>query len=437
MRWLMVLIGLLVSRPAAAEDTWSDPHPGVRRLLRVTSTQYINVLVVDLCAAGVSVRATGTGERQRTVTSFADLVDAQAAVNGDFFSYATYSTTGPARHDGAAWGGSDNNFVAPLQFGANQVALPANTSTAGVEPWAREVVSGHPSLVVGGAPRDNSGYALCTERHPRTAAGLNAAKDKLYLAVIDGRATNRIGMTCGEVATLLIGLGATDAVNLDGGGSSTMWIEDRGVVNHPSDGSQRVVANHLAIRARGTGDAPNCPVRRYEASFAAMQAPPAELTSGEEAVVWMELANDGNVAWDVDTTRVGTQDPMDRESAFYKAENWINPSRPTSADHSGYGPGAIGRFSWVMLAPEVTESTHFDETFQLVQEGVAWFGPTQTMSILVHPRSGPTEPVDPGDDDDPEAPGDGGCSAGSNPGGAAALLLALVSLGGRRRRRRR
>ena len=417
----------IVPRGAAATDTWSDPFPGVRRLHRETSSQNINVLVVDLCAGGVSVRATGSGERQRTVSSFGALVGAQAAINGDFFNYSTYSTSGPARSDGAAWGGSDSSYIAPVQFGANQVALPANNGPSGVASWAREVVSGHPSLIVAGQRRSFT-EELCTARHPRTALGLGPDRSKLYLAVVDGRATGRIGMTCGELGELMAGLGAVDAVNLDGGGSSTMWLQGPGVINYPSEGSQRVVANHLAIRATGSGAAPSCPIRTYDATFAAMDAP-TEMTSGDEAVVWLELVNAGNVAWDLDATRVGTQDPEDRASPFYKEGNWIAPSRPTAADHSDYGPGAVGRFTWAMLAPEVTESTRFDETFELVQEGVRWFGPPQVMSIVVHPRSGPTDPDPDGDD------GGGGCSAGGQGAGVVWLLAiaALVAATARRR----
>jgi hypothetical protein len=47
-----------MSTTAHATDTWTDPYPGVRQLHRVTSDQNINVLVVDLCGAGVSVRTT-------------------------------------------------------------------------------------------------------------------------------------------------------------------------------------------------------------------------------------------------------------------------------------------------------------------------------------------------------------------------------------------
>ena len=434
MRSLLVaalLVGTLA--PAEAADTWSDPFPGVRRLRRVTTNQNINVLVVDLCAPGVSVRATATGERQRTVSSFGTAVNAQAAVNGDFFSFDTYSTNGPAMSNGVLWGGADGTYVAPIQFGANQVAIPAHGGTTGVASWAREVVGGHPSILVGGMRRDNNGDSLCTARHPRTALGFNADRTKLYLAVIDGRATTRIGMTCDEMVTLFQGLGATDAVNLDGGGSSAMWLAGTGVLNNPSDGQQRVVANHLAIRATGTGDARHCPAKELGAKAAAIDAP-LELVSGEEAVVYLELDNTGDIAWTAGMTRVGTQDPQDRESAFFKAENWLSPSRPSPPDMT-VAPGATGRFSWAMVAPEVTQTTTFDETFQLVQEGVAWFGPKQTMSIVVHPRTGPTTP-------DEETPGadepadDGGCTTGGSGSWSGALIVLALAAGRRRRRPR-
>jgi MYXO-CTERM domain-containing protein len=420
---------------AHAQDTWSDPHPGMRRLHRTTTNQNVNVLVVDLCAAGISVRATKSTERQRTVSSFAALVGAEAAINGDFFSFENYSTNGPSMGGGAAWGGTDHNYVAPVQFGANRVALPGHESTAGVEPWAREVVSGHPTLLVAGNPRDNNGDTLCTARHPRTALGLSADKQKLFLAVVDGRATNRIGMTCDELGALLKGLGAADAVNLDGGGSSAMWVAGPGVVNFPSDGSQRVVANHLAIQAAGSGGAPNCPNPTFKATFVGSESP-LEMTSGDEAVVFIEANNDGTAVWDVMQTRVGTQDPQDRDSAFFKAENWIAANRPTGADKS-YNPGAVGRFTWAMVAPEVDKSTTFVETFQLVQEGVTWFGDKHTMTIRVHPIGGPTPEDEGSGDGDPGDDDGGGCNVVSGGTGGTWLLVGVAVIWRRRRSKTR
>ena len=256
----LLLVGLLAWPLAArAGDSWSTPFSGVKRLHRTSSSQNINVLVIDLCAAGVSLRATASSERKRTVPSFGALVGAQAAINGDFFSFSTYSTNGLAAHGGAVWSGtSDHSYVAPVAIGANKVEIPHHASITAVQPWMKEIVSGHPTLLDAGTAVGNSGDPLCTARHPRTVIGLSKDRRTMYLGVVDGRASGRIGMTCTELITLLKGLGAHWAVNMDGGGSSTMWLSGAGVVNHPSDGSPRVVANHLGVFAKGSGPAPHC-----------------------------------------------------------------------------------------------------------------------------------------------------------------------------------
>jgi hypothetical protein len=82
---------------------------------------------------------------------------------------------------------------------------------------------------------------------------MTADKKKLIVAVVDGRSTISAGMTCTELAALMKSFGADDAFNLDGGGSSTMYLRGTGVVNKPSDGTERVVGNHLAIFAPKLG----------------------------------------------------------------------------------------------------------------------------------------------------------------------------------------
>jgi hypothetical protein len=82
-------------------------------------------------------------------------------------------------------------------------------------------------------------------RHPRTALGWNDTH--YFLVVVDGRQTGySIGMTFSELADFCLVLGCTDALNLDGGGSSTLWIDGQ-VVNRPSDGRERHVANALLV----------------------------------------------------------------------------------------------------------------------------------------------------------------------------------------------
>jgi uncharacterized protein (TIGR03382 family) len=116
------------------------------------------------------------------------------------------------------------------------------------------VVSGHPQLVKAGtAITTNPSSPACPTRNPRTAVGLSQDGHTLWMVVVDGRSTISAGMTCTELASLMKGLGAYKAINLDGGGSTTMYIRGSGVVNKPSDGTERVVGNHLGLFAPKLG----------------------------------------------------------------------------------------------------------------------------------------------------------------------------------------
>ena len=88
--------------------------------------------------------------------------------------------------------------------------------------------------------------------HPRTAIGIDRDLRLLHLVVVDGRSESSSGQTLLQLANLLRSLGADAAINLDGGGSSTMVAKDPigllGVRNSPSDGSQRKVPNGLGFR---------------------------------------------------------------------------------------------------------------------------------------------------------------------------------------------
>ncbi len=89
------------------------------------------------------------------------------------------------------------------------------------------------------------------EMHPRTAIGIDRATNQLLMLVVDGRQSFSRGYTMVELANRMIDLGADEALNLDGGGSSTMVAKKKtgkvSVVNHPSDGQQRYVPNGLEV----------------------------------------------------------------------------------------------------------------------------------------------------------------------------------------------
>ena len=83
------------------------------------------------------------------------------------------------------------------------------------------------------------------KRHPRTAAGVDA-RGNLLLVTVDGRAKWSQGASLTEMAAIMKRLGAVNAMNFDGGGSSTMVVGGS-VVNSPSDGRERAVADGLLI----------------------------------------------------------------------------------------------------------------------------------------------------------------------------------------------
>lgn len=106
-------------------------------------------------------------------------------------------------------------------------------------------IGGGPTLVRNGKAMEWSGFLL---RHPRTALGWN--QDHVFLVQVDGRQSDlSVGMTFPELAEYLVNLGCQNAVNLDGGGSATLWALGQ-VVNSPSEGQQRPGANSLVVYLR-------------------------------------------------------------------------------------------------------------------------------------------------------------------------------------------
>lgn len=114
------------------------------------------------------------------------------------------------------------------------------------------VVSGAPRLIKDGQPSaEISDRADAKSRNPRTAVGIK--DNKLYMVTVDGRQPGYSdGMNLFEMADFLLEQGVKDAINLDGGGSTTMTVRKQGdaaakLVNSPSDGRERYVGNSLLL----------------------------------------------------------------------------------------------------------------------------------------------------------------------------------------------
>jgi exopolysaccharide biosynthesis protein len=95
-------------------------------------------------------------------------------------------------------------------------------------------------------------------RHPRTAIGLKPG-GKVILLTVDGRNDNSSGMSLFELRKIMRWLGCTSSINLDGGGSTTLWVAgegDNGVINYPTDNKkwdhngERSVANTILLKKK-------------------------------------------------------------------------------------------------------------------------------------------------------------------------------------------
>ncbi len=117
----------------------------------------------------------------------------------------------------------------------------------------KTLVGGLPRIVADGRnlPATDSLPGLTAKftetRHPRTGIGFSGNGTILYFVTVDGRQQSSVGMSLKEFAALMIEIGCYQALNLDGGGSTAMVVEDK-VVNSPSDSTgERPVANALLV----------------------------------------------------------------------------------------------------------------------------------------------------------------------------------------------
>lgn len=132
-------------------------------------------------------------------------------------------------------------------------------------PDARCAVSGNSMALADGLVAVEPGGP----RHPRTAVGLSRDGATLLLVAVDGRQDHSRGVTLAELGELMKGLGAHQAINLDGGGSSALVLQDpasgvHAVANRPSERSadypglplERPVVDVLGVRIQGPVPAP-------------------------------------------------------------------------------------------------------------------------------------------------------------------------------------
>ncbi len=294
MRAPLVTALCLASLPLSAQTITSrretTPYPGVRVIEGRTANPTTDfwAAVVTLCTDYVHVSATRAPTALTVTSRWATSAGVQLATNGDFF------TSGPRVYGyaigaGRAWPvrqtGTDGAVAGEWYYrrygwigfgpgrvefshtewvkeraatlGAREGWMPGTVTTA-VPSGLTQLVSGFPELITEGrrvtcaSPTASTCFTDRSDmraRHPRTAMGITRDRRTFLLVAVDGRSTRSAGMYGTELARLMELLGAWQAFNLDGGGSTTFWQRGRGVLNRPSDGAERAVANHWGIFA--------------------------------------------------------------------------------------------------------------------------------------------------------------------------------------------
>ena len=238
-------------------DHWSGTH-------EKWGSQYILILKakypkyrLDLAFAKDSLIKT---------SSFAKQSNALAAINGGFFDMKAGGSVSFLVSDGKVIHENKPNVLSiDNEMGANALVIYENgkseilpTEGANRIPMLKNVED---ALVTGPLLLNNSQINNLQKRpfndlkHPRSAICIG--KKEIWLIAVDGRHKEATGLNLNELSQFLISCGCQHAINLDGGGSTTLFLNTNkfnGIVNHPSDNKkfdsegERSVANILFIR---------------------------------------------------------------------------------------------------------------------------------------------------------------------------------------------
>lgn len=232
------------------------------------SVQYVSMARFPMREHTVSV-VESDGPDAAITSRFGEDNKALAAINGSYFNVTTLMPVTYVKDEGKVLSTSTEDgfrrsngmFRIQDRKGRKVDILTIDTLriASSAKGWREAIVSG-PVLMEEGAPviyeDDGSRYfkKFYARRHPRTLVGYTS-DGWIYFIVVDGRFPGQgEGMSIGELTILCESLGLYEALNLDGGGSSTLWSRDEGVVNHPYDNKQfdhageRIVPNVLIVK---------------------------------------------------------------------------------------------------------------------------------------------------------------------------------------------
>ena len=270
-RWIISLAALLLAacaqvapKPPGAELPWQQRTPAIAYLrYSPQHDSVVHALRVDLQAPGIQVLLTPASERGQALPNMNTAANAVASVNASFFS-KEFTPRGLTVSNGEAWQPVADQQTSPLiACDSKPVCTIQLHGPFELKPGWRTVVAGTPWLLDEGRtrkPEDDAGCAnLCAKTHPRTASGIDASGRCLYLVTAEGRRPPVLGLTLTELYAVMLQLGARNALILEGGGSTTMLLEGKSLVERPlNEPELRKVANALLVRY-SSGQGPMAP----------------------------------------------------------------------------------------------------------------------------------------------------------------------------------
>lgn len=239
---------------------WKSSH----MLLEDTISQNINILIVNLHKRKISILY-NPKENIRT-SKQASEANAIAAVNAGFFNIkdggsATYIKTAGRIVDADTakkWPESINMTGSVMIDAENHLSIRQAMPNSWYDshPEFPDVLVTGPLLLEDRKKTLLPKTSLVIVRHPRTSIGV-IGRHKIVLVTLDGRTADARGITLLQLTDLMLSLRCREAVNLDGGGSTTMWVNGKpfnGVVNMPCDNKkfdhegERAVSDILIIK---------------------------------------------------------------------------------------------------------------------------------------------------------------------------------------------
>lgn len=150
--------------------------------------------------------------------------------------------------------GTAQAFVAGLHNG-DTITVTTTWKCGDISVDPQQVISGNPKILENGEVMDTEAdRGDASANHPRSALGYSHDGNRVYFLVVDGRSTLSAGVRTSVLAEILRYAGATEGLNLDGGGSSVLYTDALGIRNRPSDGSERADGNGFFVVSSAPDD---------------------------------------------------------------------------------------------------------------------------------------------------------------------------------------